>query len=111
MVMARLTLGLLIVFLLMTGCNSVAEPSDGKTAVTIYEFTGIIEEIFEDQAIVLTSFGGNDSVGRVVVDLSVNPDDLFIVGEKIKVEFDGIVKESNPGQIHTIAVEHVEKDQ
>ncbi|GAA0603335.1 hypothetical protein GCM10009001_20370 [Virgibacillus siamensis] len=42
------------------------------------------------------------------VDLSVNNDKTFQVGDKIKVGFDGKILESNPAQINTLSVELIE---
>ena len=42
-------------------------------------------------------------------DLSVNEAETFRVGDKIKVGFDGTIKESNPAQINTLSVELVDQ--
>ncbi|MEH7250151.1 DUF3221 domain-containing protein [Neobacillus niacini] len=55
----------------------------------------------------LLKYLGNPE-GDLFVDLSVNNDETFQVGDKIKVGFDGIIKESNPAQINTLSVELVD---
>lgn len=73
-------------------------------------FTGTIEEIVSDDlAIVLATLFENNPEGLVFVNLSVNEHVQFEVGDKVKVGFDGIVRESNPAQITTLSVELIEK--
>lgn len=73
------------------------------------EFTGIIKEINGETALVTAKVFENQSKGDLFVDLSVNKNESFQVGDQIKVTFDGTVLESNPAQINTLFVERIEK--
>lgn len=75
-----------------------------------FNFTGRILEIIDtDSAIVKGVLIENNPEGKVLVDLSVNEDEGFEVGDHVKVEFDGPIMESNPMKIHTLSVELIEK--
>ncbi|MFS0752149.1 DUF3221 domain-containing protein [Oceanobacillus sp. 1P07AA] len=69
-------------------------------------FIGTINEINGNIAIVYSKLGGLE--GDVFVDLSVNNDATFQIGDKINVEYDGTILESNPAQINTLSVELIE---
>lgn len=72
-------------------------------------FTGSIEEIIDgDRAIVLGSIVKENPEGLVFVNLSVNKNEKFQVGNKIKVGFDGTIMESNPAKINTLSVELID---
>lgn len=99
----------IIVLLTIVGCSnsinkSVEKPTETKTAISY--FTGTIKEIHGDRALVHAKSG--DGEGDIFVDLSVNSDQTFQVGDEIKVGFDGTVKESNPAQINTRTVDLVD---
>lgn len=42
------------------------------------------------------------------VNLSVNSDETFQIGDRIKVGYDGTIMESNPAQINTLSVELID---
>lgn len=96
-------LSLLLTFLLSSflfGCNSEG---------TNEYFTGTIEEIYGDIANVYIVEGSDISTGgRVTVDLSVNSEVTFEVGDRIGVTYDGWVGESSPLSIKTLSVELLE---
>jgi|SRR5690625_234668 len=74
-----------------------------------FYFTGTIEEMIdEDRAIVLASIVENNPEGLVFVNLSVNKNEKFQVGNKVKVGFDGTIMESSPAKINTLSVELVD---
>ena len=91
-------------FILLFLCFSLVACSDKEE---VY-FTGTIEEINGDTATVKIEEGdilNSGDLGRV--DLSVNEDTTFEVGDKVKV-FYGTVGESYPLTIETKSVEKVE---
>lgn len=72
-------------------------------------FIGIIEEINGNMAIVLIEEGDILRSGNMVgVDLSVAKDITFEINDKIKVGFDGIIREKFPLGINTTFVELIE---
>jgi hypothetical protein len=93
----------------MIGCLLAAcqtnESMDKKDEVPV-SFEGTIEEILENRAIVQVEKG--KLTGRVFVDLSVNETETFRVGDRIKVDYDGQVRESDPAQITTLSVKGIE---
>jgi hypothetical protein len=97
----KLSILLLILFSsLLFGCNS-----EGVQAT----FIGTIEEINGNSALVDVEEGDILNSGRsVYVDLSVNSEATFEVGDKIKVGYDGMVRESSPLGIDTLSVQLVE---
>ncbi|NCU18692.1 DUF3221 domain-containing protein [Pallidibacillus pasinlerensis] len=101
-----------VILLLFTliGCGN---SNDGKNDTSSVDkdnltFIGTIKEINGDTAIVSAVLVEGNPEGDVFVDLSVNKDETFQVGDKIKVEFDGVIRESNPAQINTLSVELIE---
>lgn len=72
----------------------------------ISEFTGTITGINGNVAIVDAKIGGGDMV--VLVDLSVNKEASFKIGDVIKVQYEGGILESYPARIETKSVELVE---
>lgn len=80
--------------------GTIEEIKDDKS-----EVRGTIEEINDYYAKVLVTESEGFS-GLISVDLSVNPDETFQVGDKVKVGY--IVMESYPVQIVTLALEKVE---
>ena len=76
----------------------------------IATFIGIIEEIYgQKEGLINVEEGGIlQSSSKVWVDLSVNPSETYQVGDKVKVGYDGEIKESYPAQIKTLSVERVE---
>lgn len=104
---ARIIKALVIVVLLVTvGCSNSKDESEEKfnqPKTARSSFTGTIKEIKSNTAIVNAKLGGGES--NVFVSLSVNSDEVFKVGDKVKVIYDGTIMESDPAQINTISVE------
>lgn len=101
----------IIVLLTIIGCSNSLGSSEEKTneVKTEYSsFIGKIKDINGKTAIVSAKVYEGNPEGDVFVDLSVNNDETFEDGDKIKVDFDGIIKESNPAQINTFSVELVD---
>lgn len=98
----------IIVLLTIGGCSNSIDRSEENNQITTENsfFTGTINEINDNRALVHAKLGGGE--GDVFVDLSVNSDEIFHVGDKIKVEYDGAIKESDPAQINTLSVELIE---
>jgi len=97
----------IIVFLTIVGCSHSTDRSEEKNdeiKTVSSSFIGTIKEINGNSALVL--FGNPE--GLVFVDLSVNSDETFQVGDKVKVKYDGIILESHPAQINTLSVELVD---
>jgi len=82
----------------------VETPMKVDDARSFPSFTGTIKEIMEKTAIVESSFSG-----AVFVNLAVNREETFEVGDTVRVYFTGEIRESNPAQIDTIAVEKIEQ--
>ncbi len=105
--MLNLCKALAIILLLATaGCAHATDKNqveDEAPTIVHSSFPGTIIEITGNTAIVHAKLGGGE--GKVFVDLSVNSDETFEVGDEVKVGFDGIIMESNPAQIHTLSVE------
>ena len=100
----------IIVLLTIVGCSNSIDSSEGKNNEIKTEsssFTGTIKEINGNRALVSAKVFKGNPEGDVFVDLSVNNDETFQVGDKIKVGFDGIL-ESSPAQINTLSVELVD---
>lgn len=99
-----------IVLLIVAGCsNSFIENNeitDYKTVDTY--FTGKIHKLIDDgeRAIIIAKYGGSES--KVIVNLTVNAEEVFKIGDKIKVGYDGTIKESEPAQINTLSVELID---
>ena len=92
--------------IILIGLLSACSSSDVKTdeiKTVNSDFIGTIKEINGHRAIVYAKLGGGE--GDVFVDLSVNDDETFQVGDEVKVEFDGRIFESNPAKINTLSVE------
>jgi Protein of unknown function (DUF3221) len=93
-----------LVSCLLAACQ-INESGDENEAVRV-SFEGRIEEFLDNRAIVQVEKGS--FTGRVLVDLSVNETETFQVGDKIKVEYEGKVMESDPAQINTLSVKGME---
>ncbi|MFS0574106.1 hypothetical protein AB1K83_00590 [Sporosarcina sp. 179-K 3D1 HS] len=72
-------------------------------------FTGTILDIHGPSATVVADEGEEirRSGSEVTVDLSVNEEETFEVGNRVKVTYDGVIREIHPLSINTIAVEKV----
>src|SRR5699024_4297118 len=96
----------IIVLLSMVGCSNTInknaeDPTENETAS--FYFTGTIKEIYASTALI------DGTMGEVLVSLSVNNDETFHVGNKVKVGYDGTIMESNPAQIKPLSVELVDE--
>ena len=101
----------IIVLLTIVGCSNSIDRSEEKNNEVKTEtssFTGTIKTINGNSAIVSAKVFEGNPEGDVFVDLSVNNDETFQVRDKVKVGFDGIIKESNPARINTMSVELVD---
>lgn len=103
-----IVLFIIILFGLLSACSSFnGDKTDGiETKDT---FTGTIEKV-EDQNALVTITDGDilRSYNKVQVDLSVAEDTTFQVGDKIRVGYDGEVRESGPLGINTTFVELID---
>lgn len=108
--MSRVFKALAIIFLLViVGCSSSTDESEGKfnkPKTANLSFSGTIKEINSNTAIVNAKLGGEE--GDVLVNLSVNSEETFQVGDRIKVGYDGTIMESSPAKINTLFVESID---
>ncbi|MGF9976821.1 hypothetical protein ABE042_10340 [Viridibacillus arvi] len=80
--------------------------SESKVKAT---FTGVIEEINEQGAVVYVTDDEDNAIsGIIAVNLAKNPDQTFQVGDKVKVGYDGTMRDTAPIGITTLTVELVE---
>lgn len=97
---------LLLAVLSLAACRSSDNETKNNEAKA--EFTGTISEIKDQSALVIIETGEILHSGdRVSVDLS-NSEGDFQAGDKVKVGYDGIVRESYPLGINVIYVEKIE---
>lgn len=64
---------------------------------------GTIKEIYDNMALV------DGTRGKILVTLSVNNDETFRVGDKVRVGYNGTIMESNPAQIKTLSIELIDE--
>lgn len=89
---------------LLVACTSVDNETKDNTAKA--SFIETIADINGQNAIVVIDEGEILKSGnRVFVNLSVNRNTTFQVGDKIRVQYDGEIRESNPLRINVINVE------
>lgn len=103
----RIALITLVLVGLLFACSSLNDDrtDDHENEAT---FIGTIEEINGDNALVSIEKGEILKSGRKVdVNLSVTNDTKFEIGDKIKVGFDGVIRETFPLGINTTFVELV----
>lgn len=103
-------LSLLITILLsclLAACNSAGIQNE-KTLVKA-SFIGQIENINNQNATVVVTEdeSTNKITGPIIINLSVNPDETFKVGDKVKVGYDGTTMETAPVRIKTLTVEKI----
>ena len=103
-------LSMFIVFTMLVACGTTSDKKgaakDGDSSPT---FIGTIEEITDASALVSIEEGNILNSGtKVMVDLSVAEGLTFNEGDRIKVTYDGIVRESHPLGINTVKVELLE---
>ena len=98
---------LIVIGGLFAACSAEDDKNMDHNEDVYVTFRGTIDKILnEDRAIVLWEENGRTS--RIFVDLSVNSSVTFQVGDEVIVGYDGIVKESDPGQINTLSVDLAE---
>lgn len=101
----KLLLLSLLAMILLAGCNLSKENQSDAT------FTGTIEEVTADNAIVAVEEGEILTSGdTVMVSLENVEDETFEVGDNVRVGYDGPIMESDPLQINTIFIEKIEKE-
>lgn len=101
-----------VILLTISGCSNASDKNASEVNETNFEFTGTIEEINDTKALVKTNNDvlkeGDSSESEVIVDLSVNSEQSFQIGNEIKVEAGEVILDSDPRQVDTISVELVE---
>ena len=85
------------------------EDSSISTDPTTVTFDGTIEEINGISALVAIDAGEILSSGdKVTVDLSSASDETFETGDKVRVEYDGTIRESYPLQVDTLSIQKLD---
>ena len=85
------------------------EDSSISTDSTTVTFDGTIEEINGDSVLVAIDAGEILRSGdKVTVDLSSAPDETFEIGDKVQVEYDGMIQESYPLQVNTLSIQKLD---
>ncbi|MBD3107730.1 DUF3221 domain-containing protein [Bacillus sp. AGMB 02131] len=97
---------ILFISILLSACNTEDAKSLGEPDVYVTFRGTIAEMISDDRAIVHWEQKGRTT--PIFVNLSVNSEATFQVGDTVEVGFDGEIKESHPAQIKTLSVELVE---
>lgn len=92
-----------IVASLLFACGSENLEKDVKAT-----FVGTIQEITGDSAIVNAVREDGKVLGTISIDLAVNPNETFQIGDKVRVGYNGIIMESAPAQVRTLTVKKVE---
>jgi len=101
----KMKFGLIVILLLFCGLIFIYN-SNSKIKAT---FIGVIEEINGRRAVVYVNKTENSPIsGIIYVNLAKNPDETFRVGDKIKVGYDGTIRDSAPIEVATITVKLVE---
>ncbi|HWJ79128.1 DUF3221 domain-containing protein [Ureibacillus composti] len=97
----------LILLMILTSILFIAGCGQGDSTLK-----GEITEIYEQSARVSVIENNDDfSVGTIVsVDLSVNTDTLFGIGDKVIVGYEGTIRESSPPSISTKSVKLIETE-
>ena len=65
-------------------------------------------EITGDSAIVNAVEEDGKVLGTIRINLAVNPNETFQIGDKVRVGYNGIIMESAPAQVRTLTVKKVE---
>lgn len=85
------------------------EDSSISTDPTTVTFDGTIEEINGDSVLVAIDAGEILRSGdKVTVDLSSASDEIFEIGDKVQVEYDGMIQESYPLQVNTLSIQKLD---
>ena len=106
---AILVLCALVVMFALIGCanGSITDDIIIDDTESVF-FTGVITEINDNTALVTPNEGEQiRSSGDAVYVSLKSSEDIFAVGDTIKVEYDGTVMESYPLQINAISVKKV----
>ncbi|MBM7610040.1 hypothetical protein JOD29_003318 [Lysinibacillus composti] len=88
---------------LLFACGSENVEKDVKAT-----FVGTIQEINGDSAIIDAAEEDGKMLGQISINLAVNPNETFQIGDRVRVGYDGMIMESAPAQIKTLSVEKVE---
>ncbi|MFJ8234126.1 hypothetical protein ACIQ34_00110 [Ureibacillus sp. NPDC094379] len=93
----------IVVASLLFACSSENLEKDIKAT-----FVGTIQEINGDSAIIDAVEEDGKTLGQISINLAVNPNETFQIGERVRVGYDGMNMESAPAQINTLTVEKIE---
>lgn len=84
---------ILILLLALIGCS----------AEETYFFRATIQEITDGGYIVLVDEG--DAIRQSVDLIAIATDEVFEVGDRVIIEYDGVIMESYPGQVNLLSIE------
>ena len=96
----------------MVACSTNDVTPDDKIKLiynaTTVHFDGTIEEI-NGQSVLVSVIEGFilNSGDKVIVDLSVDPEKPFEIGDKVRIKYVGTVRESYPLQIGPLSIEKI----
>lgn len=92
---------------LLAACNSAGIQKE-ETQVKA-SLIGQIEYINNQSATVVVTKdeSTNKIAGTIIINLSVNPNETFEVGDKVKVGYDGTTMETAPVRIEALTVEKI----
>ena len=88
---------------LLFACGSENLEKDVKAT-----FVGTIQQINGESAIIGAAEEDGKMLGQISINLAVNPNETFQIGDRVRVGYDGMIMESAPAQIKTLTVEKVE---
>jgi len=71
-------------------------------------FVGTIQEITGDRAIIDAAEEDGKTLGQIRINLAVNPNETFQIGDRVRVGYDGMIMESAPAEIKTLSVKKIE---
>ncbi|MGE7114670.1 hypothetical protein [Lysinibacillus sp. NPDC047702] len=101
----KMKFGLIVILLLCCGLIFIYS-SNSKIKAT---FIGVIQEINGHRAVVYVNKTEDSPIsGIIYVNLAMNPNEIFLVGDKVKVGYDGTMRDSAPIEVTTLTVELVE---
>jgi len=101
----KIKFGLIVILLLCCSLIFIYN-SNSKVKAT---FIGVIEEINGRGAVVYVNKTEESPVsGIIYINLTKNPDETFKVGDKVKVGYDGTIRDAAPIEVTTLTVELVE---
>ncbi|WP_301107245.1 hypothetical protein [Sporosarcina sp.] len=88
---------------MLFACGS--ENPDKKVKATL---VGTIQEIIGDNALIHAEQEDGKVLGQIEINLAVNSDENFQVGDQVRVGYDGGIMETAPMKVITISVEKIE---